>query len=123
MLHFSFSIETVQVHSGGCKSSCDGMEDLGAFKAFNLRATNNGLVLIFFAYYQFHTAYSFSGLCIHDFFQCARKLRKLGRKKSQVKIPQHTKSIYIQKNKSKIFITQVKGPYGILITCQIAHKD
>ena len=31
-----------------------------------------------------------SGLCVHDFFQCARKMRKLGAKRSQVK----TKSIY-----------------------------
>merc|ERR1712037_75732 len=61
-----------QVHSGGCKSSCDGMEDLGAFKAFNLRATNNGL-------------------CIHDFFQCARKMRKLGRKKSREEQKKHPK--------------------------------
>ena len=53
---------------------------------------------IFFTYYQFHTAYIFSGLCIHDFFQCARKMRKLGRKKSQVKNPQYPKNIYMQKN-------------------------
>ena len=25
-----------------------------------------------------------SGLCVHDFFQCARKMRKLGAKRSQV---------------------------------------
>ena len=31
---------------GPCKPSCEGMEDLGAFKAFNLRATNNGLIEI-----------------------------------------------------------------------------
>ena len=35
----------IQVHSGQCKAPCEGMEDLGAFEAFNLRATNNGLVL------------------------------------------------------------------------------
>ena len=35
----------IQVHSGSCKAPCEGMEDLGAFEAFNLRATNNGLVL------------------------------------------------------------------------------
>ena len=31
---------------GPCKPSCEGMERLGAFKAFNLRATNNGLIEI-----------------------------------------------------------------------------
>ena len=37
-------VRIIQVHSGSCKAPCEGMEDLGAFEAFNLRATNNGLV-------------------------------------------------------------------------------
>merc|ERR1712130_471460 len=61
----SSMLKIEQVHVGPCKPSCEGMEDLGAFKAFNLRATNNGL-------------------CVHDFFQCARKMRKSGAKRSQV---------------------------------------
>merc|ERR1712004_83250 len=61
----SSMLKIEQVHSGSCKAPCEGMEDLGAFEAFNLRATNNGL-------------------CIHDFFQCARKMRKHGGRKAQV---------------------------------------
>ena len=38
-------VRIIQVHSGSCKAPCEGMEDLGAFEAFNLRATNNGPVL------------------------------------------------------------------------------
>ena len=84
-----------------------------------------------------------SGLCVHDFFQCARKMRKLGAKRSQVKTKRHT--IYLpehfhqcllnQKHKyfvnivlqcginRKVFIVQVQGPSSILLTCQIVHKD
>merc|ERR1712080_343203 len=62
----SSMLKIEQVHSGSCKAVCEGMEDLGAFEAFNLRATNNGL-------------------CIHDFFQCARKMRKQGGRKAQVR--------------------------------------
>ena len=141
-----------QVHEGPCKPSCEGMEDLGAFKAFNLRATNNGLIvisnmnvddsLILITNVLIRMESHFiSGLCVHDFFQCARKMRKLGAKRSQVK----TKSIYpnifnvanvmcfelkTQVSKyikwdfnRKVFIVQVQGPSSILLTCQIVHKD
>merc|ERR1712142_550716 len=43
-------------HPGPCKNPCAGMEELGHYQAFNTKATNNGL-------------------CIHDFFTCAGKMR------------------------------------------------
>ena len=43
--HICMYVRMIQVHSGSCKAPCEGMEDLGAFEAFNLRATNNGPVL------------------------------------------------------------------------------
>ena len=43
-------------HGGPCTSPCAGMEQLGHFQAFGSKATN-------------------SGLCVHDFFKCAMKLR------------------------------------------------
>jgi len=52
-------------HAGVCKVPCPGMEDLGQFQAFDSRATN-------------------SGLCVHDFFQCAGKLRQNGMGNSQI---------------------------------------
>merc|ERR1712106_439965 len=52
-------------HDGACKVPCPGMEDLGQFQAFDSKATN-------------------SGLCVHDFFQCAGTLRQNGMGNSQI---------------------------------------
>ena len=45
-------------HGGPCTSPCAGMDQLGHFQAFGSKATN-------------------SGLCVHDFFKCAMKLRSV----------------------------------------------
>ena len=45
-------------HPGPCTSPCEGMDQLGHFQAFGSKATN-------------------SGLCVHDFFKCAMKLREV----------------------------------------------
>jgi len=46
-------------HTGPCKSPCPGMESLGQFQAFGVRATN-------------------FGLCVHDFFNCAGVMKNSG---------------------------------------------
>ena len=55
------SFQSVQLkleisYMGPCKSACEGMQELGHFQAFGSMATN-------------------SGMCVHDFFTCARTLR------------------------------------------------
>merc|ERR1712179_896529 len=46
-------------HPGSCSEPCAEMSGMGQFQAFDSMATNNGL-------------------CIHDFFQCAKKMRRNG---------------------------------------------
>merc|ERR1711874_342819 len=46
-------------HQGACEEPCPGMDGMGHFQAFNTRATN-------------------TGLCVHDFFRCANKMRGKG---------------------------------------------
>ena len=50
---------------GPCRSPCEGMQTLGHFQAFGSKATN-------------------SGMCVHDFFTCARTLRAQARDNSEV---------------------------------------
>merc|ERR1711936_67324 len=52
-------------HDGACQDPCAGMEQLGQFQAFNVRATN-------------------VGLCTYDFFQCAAKLTSDGMTNTEV---------------------------------------
>jgi hypothetical protein len=68
-------------HAGACEEPCAGMEGMGQFQAFNRRATNSGgteksnesLIKLLV-----------SGLCIHDFFRCASKMRTVGMGNSKV---------------------------------------
>merc|ERR1712243_434496 len=46
-------------HSGACTEPCEEMAGMGSFQAFTSQATNNGL-------------------CIHDFFRCAKKMGSKG---------------------------------------------
>ena len=50
---------------GPCNSPCEGMQHLGQFQAFGSKATN-------------------SGMCVHDFFTCARTLRAQAMADSEV---------------------------------------
>ena len=64
------SFQSVQLklemsYQGPCRSPCEGMLELGHFQAFGSKATN-------------------SGMCVHDFFSCARTLRAQARDNTEV---------------------------------------
>ena len=64
------SFQSVQLkleisYLGPCWSPCEGMQQLGHFQEFGSKATN-------------------SGMCVHDFFTCARTLRAQARDNNEV---------------------------------------